>query len=383
MAATTDDPDAIERDLTSTRARLDSRLSELANRLSPGQILDEGLDLLRTREGVEFSRNLGGAVRERPIPVALVGIGLAWLMAGPRGPSATGSGMHLPRRSIDPRLGQPRVRTYDEALATRAWEAGRNIARNEGESDVDYRARATEARGKVLGIARAAQDTAESYADRVHDALFAARDAVGDAASGWADTAGTIGAKLGDAMQGASDRVASSAHDLRDQAGTWGGRMSDQGRRMGDAAAGGLQRARATGTGVFSELASAISDNPVLLGALGLTAGALLGALLPPTQLEQEYLGEAAHDARDALKDVVRDATDRGAEVAQAAMAAGRQTAQEIADHAGKLGGAAADAARDVAGQAQQRAGELSGTASEAARSVAANAADGSRPSGR
>ncbi|MEO8715593.1 MAG: DUF3618 domain-containing protein [Acetobacteraceae bacterium] len=366
MQTTTDDPDAIERDLNSTRARLDSRLSELASRLSPGQILDEGLDLLRTREGVDFTRNLSGAVRERPIPVALVGVGLAWLMATPRPAGPT----HIySSRPADPRLGQPRVRPYEDALAARAWEAGRGVTRTSDETDSSYRTRVTEARGKVLGIVRAAQDTAESYADRVHDALFAARDAVSDAVGGAAETVGTVGGRLGDAMQGASDRVAASAHDLR-----------DQGQRLSDAASGGLRRARDNGTGIIGELAAAIGENPVLLGAFGLAAGALLGALLPPTQMERDYFGEAAHDARDAIEGVVRDATDRGAEVAQAAMDAGRKTVQDITEHASKLGGAAADAASEVAGQVQRHASELGGTASQAARSVAGQATPTATP---
>lgn len=389
MAQHTQDPDAIERDLQATRSRLDSRLSELAKRLSPGQILDEGLDLMRTRQGIDFTRNLSEAVRERPIPVALVSVGLAWLMATPR------ERPHDPldRPFTDPRLGRPRVRVVsDEDLMSRAWNAGHGVVRQTGETDIDYRGRVTEVRGKVLGLVRTAQETTETYTDRVHDALFAARDRVGgavagvtSAASGASDKLGEMGGKLGDTMHNVGDRLSGGAHDLRDQASALGSRIGDQGRRLGDAASQGLRQARDATSGAGGGLMAAIGENPVLLGSLGLAVGALLGALLPPTEIEREYLGEAAHDARETIEGVVREATDRGADVAHAAMEAGRQTAQDIAKQASELGGTAANATRDVAGQAQQHASEMGEKATDAARTVAGQAAnrpggDGARP---
>ena len=361
---TTRDPEVIERDLQQTRSRLDSRLSELGKRLSPGQIVDEGLELLRTREGIDFTRNLGVAVRERPIPVALVGIGLAWLMSGARDPTAhRASSVHTTR-----------VRPPQDDLMTRAWNAGQSVVRQTGESDTDYRSRVTEARGKVLGVARSAQETAESYADRVQEALFAARDRISDAISGATDRISSMGASLGDAMQSASDRVTGTAHDLRDQASSLGSQIADQGRRLSDAASYGARRAGYTARDSGSGLVATLGDNPVLLGAIGMAVGALLGALLPPTEIEREYLGDTAHDAREAVQGVVQEVVGRGSEVVQAAVEAGRQTVQEAVQHASEVGGAAKDAARDLAGQAQRQAGEVGSAARDAARDVGSSA---------
>jgi len=367
---TTRDPEVIERDLQQTRSRLDSRLSELGKRLSPGQIVDEGLELLRTREGIDFTRNLGVAVRERPIPVALVGVGLAWLMSGARDPVAhRESHVHVTR-----------LRSTQDDLMTRAWNAGQSVVRQTGESDVDYRSRVTEARGKVLGVARSAQETVESYADRVQEALFAARDRISDAVSGAADRISSMGASLGDAMQSASDRVTGTAHDLRDQASSLGGQIADQGRRLGDAASHGMRQAGYAARGSGSGLVATLSDNPVLLGAVGMAVGAVLGALLPPTEIEREYLGEAAHDARDAVQGVVQEVVGRGSEVVQAAMDAGRQTVQEAVQHASEVGGAAKDAARDVAGQAQRQAGEVGNAARDVGASATSQTTGQTRP---
>src|ERR1700760_1926377 len=72
-------PASIEHDLAETRARLGNHLDELTRRLSPGQLVDEGLSYLRTGQGAVFARNLGAQLRDKPLPVALTGIGLAWL----------------------------------------------------------------------------------------------------------------------------------------------------------------------------------------------------------------------------------------------------------------------------------------------------------------
>ena len=78
----------IERGLERTRARMDSRLSELQERLSPGQIIDDLMGYVRGSEGADFIQNLMTSVRSNPIPAALTGIGLAWLMASNSHPGA-------------------------------------------------------------------------------------------------------------------------------------------------------------------------------------------------------------------------------------------------------------------------------------------------------
>jgi hypothetical protein len=73
-----------ERDAEAARVRLEQTLDEIRGRLTPGQMLDEALDYVRDGSGGEFVRNLGRQVRGNPLPVTLVGAGLAWLMASSR-----------------------------------------------------------------------------------------------------------------------------------------------------------------------------------------------------------------------------------------------------------------------------------------------------------
>lgn len=88
-----------ERDAEAARLRLEQSLDELRGRLTPGHMLDEALDYAREGSAGEFVRNFGGQVKRNPMPVALVGVGLAWLMTGRGGSSADMSDQEARYRS--------------------------------------------------------------------------------------------------------------------------------------------------------------------------------------------------------------------------------------------------------------------------------------------
>ncbi|HSU04859.1 MAG TPA: DUF3618 domain-containing protein [Acetobacteraceae bacterium] len=341
-----DDPAAIERDLHATRARLDSRLHELSERLSPGQMVDEALHYMRSSQGADFTRNLTQSVRDRPLPVVLAGIGLAWLMiAGPR-----------PRERVVYRKPYPSGLGNDGGdIRYRAWQSGKAVVRNPDESETDFRGRVIEARGKVLGVTRQAQDTAQSFADRVEEALFAARDSVSDSVQQAADWAGEtaqgvrdsaadigdrlsrrtnqLGDKASDSMRRASDWAGDTAQGWRDTAADIGNRLSRRTNQLGDAANDSYARVRQA-AGRSTDVLATIAANPVLVGSLGVLTGAVLGTLLPPTELERQYLGETVEGAREAVQQTAQELADRGMQAAHGAMNvavdAGRQAAGEI-----------------------------------------------------
>ena len=72
----------LERDAGRTRAQLSEALEELRARMSPGQVIDQLIDYAREGPGAGFGRNLARAIREDPLPLVLIGIGIgtAWLM---------------------------------------------------------------------------------------------------------------------------------------------------------------------------------------------------------------------------------------------------------------------------------------------------------------
>jgi hypothetical protein len=73
-------PDQLERELDATREDIRQTIDEIEDRLSPGQLVDQAVSYLRGSGAQTFFSNLGRSVRDNPMPVALIGTGVAWMM---------------------------------------------------------------------------------------------------------------------------------------------------------------------------------------------------------------------------------------------------------------------------------------------------------------
>ena len=73
-------PQEVQREVQQSRADVEETLEAIQERLSPGQMFEQVVDYMRSSNGSDFVRNLGTMVRDNPVPVALVGTGLVWLM---------------------------------------------------------------------------------------------------------------------------------------------------------------------------------------------------------------------------------------------------------------------------------------------------------------
>jgi hypothetical protein len=82
-------PDEILAEIEQTRSSIDETLKAIQHRLTPGQLMEQGIDYLRHSGAEEFVSNLGSQVKYNPLPVSLVGIGLTWLMAASKTPDKT------------------------------------------------------------------------------------------------------------------------------------------------------------------------------------------------------------------------------------------------------------------------------------------------------
>jgi hypothetical protein len=70
----------LERDSEAARRRLAEDLDELRERITPGQLVDQLVDYVQEGSGGTFFRNLKRQTLGNPLPVTLIGAGLAWLM---------------------------------------------------------------------------------------------------------------------------------------------------------------------------------------------------------------------------------------------------------------------------------------------------------------
>jgi hypothetical protein len=122
----------IERDVERTRSDIEDTVEALREKLSLGQMVDEAAHYLRDSGGNEALSNLAAQARANPMPLALVGIGLAWLMSG-RGQPAMGSstgtwaGTGSSVRGVGARAGETAGSARD-ALADSGRKAGEAVS---------------------------------------------------------------------------------------------------------------------------------------------------------------------------------------------------------------------------------------------------------------
>jgi hypothetical protein len=268
----------IEREVQQSRVEVEQTLDAIQARLSPGQLLDQAVGYFREGRGVEFARNLGDSITQNPIPLALVGVGLAWIMLGGQRVGHNGDRPESSHWDDDPDA-------FEDDHYTGQAEESMGYLHTEadlpGSGYGDQRAGLGE---DLRDRGRAAKDKLGEFGDQARDATARAREGVAHAGA----------------------RVARRAHDARARAGYYG------------------RRAR---HGVLRTL----DEQPLVLGAIGLAIGAALGAALPPSETEDRLMGEARDEA-------LRRATKAGREQAEKARAAAGAVVQAAREEADKQG---------------------------------------------
>ena len=204
-------PDEILAEIDRTRDEMDRTLSAIEHRLTPGQLVDQGLDYLRHSGAAEFAQNLGGTAKQNPLPIALTAIGIGWLMALGR---------------------QPAQPSYGSSTSTSGL------------------------RDKASGAMQSASDSLSSARDRVSGSMSSMRG-----------------------------RASESMSSMRDRA----GQVTESARYQWDRARGSVDYL--------------VREQPLALGAIGLAVGAILAAMAPRTQKEEELMGEASRNLMEKAKE--------------------------------------------------------------------------------
>lgn len=93
---------------------------------------------------------------------------------------------------------------------------------------------------------------------------------------------------------------------LKDRAGE---RLGSAKNRAGGAAHKVSDATRRGAHRVSSGFSQMLDENPIALGAMGIAAGALIGALLPSTRVEDEHLGQIRDRVVDKTREKAREAT--------------------------------------------------------------------------
>jgi hypothetical protein len=266
----------LEREVEVQRGRVSHTIDEIQTRLSPGQIIDQ---LIGTSGAQDFAQNMGRQIRDNPLPVALLGASLLWLMAG-RNPV----GAMMPHRQGDGQAGDGLIHEpyYDDPGIGGNGSAGR-----------------------------------DGMGDKVKDAAAGIRDA----ASG-----------IGDRLWDAKDQASRTVHDMRDGLGA--ARHS-----IGEAAGAVSGQMRSLG-GQMSDVQDSVGrflrDQPLVAGALAFAAGAALGAALPVTGKERELVGDAAADVVSGIKEAARPMVEKARGLVGDALEEGKDMLEDVKEKAGE-----------------------------------------------
>jgi ElaB/YqjD/DUF883 family membrane-anchored ribosome-binding protein len=249
-------PDEIMAEIERTRREMDSTLGAIEERLTPGQLLDQGMDYLKSSGAGDYVRNLRGSVTSNPLPIALVGIGLAWLAAAER--------MDRSRHGAG------------GTSAVGPWDAT-------GGGTSDWKGKASHLKDEASGMLQRAKEGAHATTSSMHERASGTVDSMKERASG--------------AMSSMQERAAgamSAGRQTLDE-------TSRMARERMEQMRGGYRRI--------------VDEQPLALGAIGLAIGAVLAAVLPRTRKEDELLAGTREMVADKASELAKQATDKGREV--------------------------------------------------------------------
>lgn len=272
----------LEQEVEMQRGRVSDTIDQIQTRLSPGQIIDQ---LMGTTGAQDFASNFGRQVRENPLPVALLGASLLWLMSGKNPIGGGGSSRSDDFRGTDGLVHEP---YYDDPM----------LAVGSGEH--------------------------KGVVDKIKDAA----GSIGDAAAG-------VGEKLagvGDQLSGIKDKASRTAHDLRDN-------FESARHSVGHAAEKVTSQAKALGghvSGMQDSVSQFLRDQPLVAGALAFAAGAALGAALPVTAKERELVGDAAAEVVSKVQEMAEPVVEKAKDLAGDAIEQGKDLLKETKDKVGE-----------------------------------------------
>ncbi len=144
--------------------------------------------------------------------------------------------------------------------------------------------------------------------------LSAISEAAKEKASGMAEnvreTVGNVKEKATEAYEGASEWAEDTYGRVTDWASEAYDARSERLDRMRRQSSQSVRRVR-------GGIQDYVSENPMVVGLVGLAAGMLIGALLPRTRRENEAFGEWADELRHQGVRYAREATQRGRELVE------------------------------------------------------------------
>jgi hypothetical protein len=287
----------LERETEEERTRISDTLDELRARMTPGHVVDRLVDYATDSSGGMFFRNLRQQAVDNPVPVALVGAGIAWLALAGRGHDPANGAKSSNFASAADKLGAAK-----ENVADRIHEAA-------GSASDTASKWSDQARSAAAGLGPRGQATASGLNDAARETAGSVVDRVSSAYAGASEFAGDSTSRVQGAARSAADSAADAASNTYAAA-------TEQARRAGEK----FQQSASDIGGKVSAGGRSILDffyeQPLVLVGLGLAIGAAVGAASSSTEAEDELMGERSDALKEDAATLAQDQLEKGQAVA-------------------------------------------------------------------
>jgi len=366
----------LEREVETSRTRLELALNDLGRQFTVDSLFAAAKRQLSDEPLAARADQLVAKAKANPLPVSLIGAGVAWLLLGDGGPDTR----TLSRRA---RHGAESAMHGAEHFAASAKHGAEHLAGSvkHGAENLAGSAKhgaeqlADSARDGASNLAGSARESAASVKHGAASAASSAKAGVsnlyGSGGSGSTTGAGpqavrhdiygrpiptnrefdddhdSLTDRARGALSGAGDRMSEQAHAFGQSA----SHLADDARyRLHETRAQSVEMVHRAG----EEVREAYRTNPVVLG-LGVAAVAsLVGVLLPNSRRENETMGPYARDVRHRAEEAAGEALEQAEKKAEPYIEKAEETATEVVGKAE----AKADEAIDKTGKAIDKAGE-------------------------
>ncbi|MEW5729946.1 MAG: DUF3618 domain-containing protein [Pseudomonadota bacterium] len=266
----------IQEEIERTRTEMASTLDAIEQKLSPRQLMDQAVDTMR--DLASDQSRVGHAVRENPIPLALIGLGLAWFAF-----SATSK-----RRETTEIEGYEGYEGYEAGVPSSAWGSPGGL---ETSRSSDY------------GYGYAAASGTSGYG--------AEAEYVGPSTGGGGDGGQSIKGRASQMTGQASEGLSRATEQTRRRVSQWS------------------RSARYQASHAADRTWETYQEHPITMGAVAVLLGAAIGAILPRSRTEEEMMGPQARDAMRQAREAAGDLAERAGHVAGTAFDKAKEEAKE------------------------------------------------------
>lgn len=346
-------PEAIKTDIERTRQNMSEKIDQLQARLNPNNIKAQAQETVRdiVRDSTESlttylsenSKDLGvtvaHAIKSNPIPAALIGVGIGWLLV-----ESYGSGSNSNRQEYNrQRYSGPNNDWYSDAASNYASREGSSSFSGQYQgggsqyagSYAQSGSSSYQPSGAYYGASQGQSGGYTSYTSGdqsgwVQDKASNLREQIGEKAEQLRDTVQQVGEQVSEKVEEWTDSMRSQSNTASEQAGYYANQARVQVSNIGEQASSMSHQAQAYAQQTGQQLQRSLEDNPLVFGGVALAIGALIGMALPATRRENQMLGPWRDEVMQSAQEVASDVVERAQHVVEEVRPQLEQTAQKV-----------------------------------------------------